>query len=138
MTKKNFNLESEAYQLSQMLQWLMPWMEKCDDETTIGQWQDTLPTTMMMKLLEIWLTQESRDRVRQLMEYYHPLDRAAMAYALLIYLMTGRKMTLKNKAANLHYKTICRMAQEDMPELFFSGHLKYMMRRYGKKKSNQR
>ena len=137
MTKKNFNSESETYQLSQMLQWLMPWMEKCDDETTIGQWQDTLPTTMMMKLLEIWLTQESRDRVRQLMEYYHPLDRAAMAYALLIYLITGRKMTLKNKAAHQHYKTIRRMAQEDMPELFFAGHLKYMMRRYGKKQAKR-
>ena len=137
MTQKETKFDEE-YQVSQMLQWLMPWMEKCDDETTIGQWQDTLPTTMMQNLLGIWLTQESRERVHKLLEYYHPLDRAAMAYALVLYLMTGRKMTLKNGAANQHYKTICKMLKEDMPELMFAGHMKYMLRRYGKVKKVKR
>ena len=117
-----------------MLQWLMPWMKKSDDETTIGQWQDTLPTIMMQNLLRIWLTKESCKRVQELLEFYHPLDRAAMAYALVVYLMTGRKMTLKNGAANQHYRIICQTLKEDMPELFFAGHMRYMMRRYGKKR----
>ena len=136
MAKKKFELE-EDYQVSQMLQWLMPWMEKSDDETTIGQWQDTLPTIMMQNLLRICLTKESCKRVQELLEFYHPLDRAAMAYALVVYLMTGRKMTLKNGAANQHYRIICQTLKEDMPELFFAGHMRYMMRRYGRKRGKK-
>jgi hypothetical protein len=89
---------------------------------------------MMVKLLELWMTQDSRERVEKMLEYYHPLDRAAMAYALVVYVMTGTKMTFKSAVANQHYKTICKMLKEDMPQLMFAGHMKYMVRRYGKKK----
>lgn len=132
MEKEKIN--NEEFMVSQMLQWLMPWMEKTDDETTIGQWQDTLPTIMMRKLLELWLTEESRKRVGSMLEYYHPLDRAAMAYALVVYVMTGRKMTFKSTLATHHYKIICKLLKEDMPTLTFAGHMKYMIRRYGKGK----
>ena len=89
---------------------------------------------MMVKLLELWMTQDSRERVEKMLEYYHPLDRAAMAYGLVVYVMTGTKMTFKSAVANQHYKTICKMLKEDMPQLMFAGHMKYMIRRYGKKK----
>ena len=122
-------------EISQVLQYLAPWIEKTDGEESVGSWETTLATKMMVKLLELWLTQESRERVEKMLEYYHPLDRAAMAYALVVYVMTGTKMTFKSAVAKQHYKIICKMLKEDMPQLMFAGHMKYMVRRYGPKRN---
>ena len=121
-------------ELGKVLQYLAPWIEKTNGEESIGSWETTLATKMMVKLLELWMTQDSRERVEKMLEYYHPLDRAAMAYGLVVYVMTGTKMTFKSAVANQHYKTICKMLKEDMPQLMFAGHMKYMLRRYGKKR----
>ena len=129
------NLEgSTEDQLSNVMQYLAPWVEKTHGEESIGSWVTTLATKMMVKLLELWMTQDSRERVGKILEYYHPLDRSAMAYALVVYVMTGKTMTFKSAMANQHYKTICQKLKEDMPQLMFAGHMKYMIRRYGKKK----
>ena len=121
-------------EISKTLEYLAPWIEKTDGEESIGSWETTLATKMMVKLLELWMTQDSRERVEKMLEYYHPLDRAAMAYGLVVYAMTGTKMTFKSAMANQHYKTICKMLKEDMPQLMFANHIKYMMRKYGKGK----
>lgn len=126
----------ENSEISQLMQYLAPWLEKTDGEESMGSWETTMATKMMVKLLELWLTQESRERVEKMLEYYHPLDCAAMAYALVVYVMTGTKMTFKSAMANVHFKKACKMLKEDMPELMFAGHVKYMMRRYGPKKVN--
>ena len=120
-------------ELGKVLQYLAPWIEKTNGEESIGSWETTLATKMMVKLLELWMTQDSRERVKKMLEYYHPLDRAAMAYGLVVYVMTGTKMTFKSAVANQHYKTICKMLKEDMPQLMFANHMKYMLRRYGRK-----
>ena len=120
-------------EISQMLLYLAPWIEKTDGEESMGSWETTMATKMMVKLLELWMTQESREKVAKMLEYYHPLDRAAMAYALVVYVMTGTKMTFKSAMATQHFKTICKMLKEDMPTLMFANHMKYMIRRYGKK-----
>ena len=120
-------------EISQMLLYLAPWIEKNDDDESVGSWETTLATKMMVKLLELWLTQESREKVAKMLEYYHPLDRAAMAYALVVYVMTGTKMSFKSAVATQHFKTICQMLKGDMPTLMFANHMKYMIRRYGKK-----
>ena len=124
---------SQNSELSKVLQHLAPWIEKTDGEESVGSWETTLATKMMVKLLELWLTQESREKVAKMLEFYHPLDRAAMAYALVVYVMTGTKMTFKSAVANQHFKVISKMLKEDMPTLMFAGHMKYMIRRYGKK-----
>ena len=125
-------------ELGKVLQYLAPWIEKTNGEESIGSWETTLATKMMVKLLELWMTQDSRERVEKMLEYYHPLDRSAMAYALVVYVMTGTKMTFKSAMANQHYKTICKMLKEDMPQLMFANHMKYMVRRYGPKKREER
>lgn len=122
-------------EVSQLLQYLAPWIEKTDGDESIGSWEQTLASKMMVKLLELWMTQESRKRIENILDFYHPLDRAAMAYALIVYVMTGKKMEFKSAVATQHFKTACKMLKEDMPELMFAGHMKYMMRRYGKKKA---
>jgi len=126
--------QNDEFQVSKVLQYLAPWIEKTNGEEQIGSWETTLATKMMMKLLELWLTQKSRERVEKTLEYYHPLDRAAMAYALVVYVMTGKTMTFKAAVATQHYKSICKMLKEDMPQLMFAGHMMYMIRRYGKGK----
>ena len=130
-TEIGSNLENS--EISKVLQYLAPWIEKTNGEESIGSWETTLATKMMVKLLELWMTQDSRERVEKMLEYYHPLDRAAMAYALAVYMMTGTKMTFKSAVATQHFKSICQMLKEDMPTLMFAGHMKYMMRRYSKK-----
>ena len=127
----------ENSEISQLMQYLAPWLEKTDGEESMGSWETTMATKMMVKLLELWLTQESRERVEKMLEYYHPLDRAAMAYALVVYVMTGTKMTFKSAMATQHFKTISQMLKADMPTLMFAGHVKYMMRKYGPKKVNK-
>ena len=124
---------SQNSELSKVLQHLAPWIEKTDGEESVGSWETTLATKMMVKLLELWLTLESREKVAKMLEFYHPLDRAAMAYALVVYVMTGTKMTFKSAVANQHFKVISKMLKEDMPTLMFANHMKYMIRRYGKK-----
>ena len=129
-------IENQNSEISQLMQYLAPWLEKTDGEESMGSWETTMATKMMVKLLELWLTQESRERVEKMLEYYHPLDRAAMAYALVVYVMTGTKMTFKSAVATQHYKIMCQLLKKDMPQLMFAGHVKYMMRRYGPKKVN--
>ena len=128
------NLLYQNNEVSQILKHLAPWIEKTDGEESIGSWETTLATKMMMKLLELWLTQGSRVRVEKMLGYYHPLDRSAMAYALVVYVMTGKTLTFKSAMANQHYKIICKVLKDDMPQLMFAGHMKYMLRRYGKSK----
>ena len=123
----------ENEEISQILKHLAPWLEKTDGEESLGNWETSMASKLMMKLLELWLTQENRVKVERMLEFYHPLDRAAMAYALIVFVMTGTKMTFKSVMAKQHFKTICQMMKEDMPELIFAGHMRYMLRRYGRK-----
>ena len=121
-------------QVSLTLQYLAPWVEKTDGLESVGAWENNLATKMMVKLLELWITPESREEVEKVLEYYHPLDRAAMSYALVVYMLTGAKMTFKSAVATQHYKRFCKMLKEDMPQLMFANHMKYMMYKYGPKK----
>ena len=133
MTKIQNN-EENVTEVSLILQHLAPWIEKTDGEESIGSWETTMASKMMMKLLELWLTVEDRERVEKMLDFYHPLDRAAMAYALVVYVMTGKKMIFKSVVASQHYKIFCQMLKDDMPTLMFASHMKYMIRRYGAKR----
>ena len=134
-TENNSNVENNEISLT--LQHLAPWLEKTDGEESVGSWETTMATKMIVKLLELWLTPESREEVEKVLEYYHPVDRAAMAYALVVYVMTGHKMEFKSAVAAAHYKMFCQMLKEDMPQLMFANHMKYMVRRYGPKKNKK-
>lgn len=123
----------EEKEFNQTMRWLMPWKKKTGGAQLIGLWEDRLSVTMMLKLLELWLSEGNRLRLRKLLLFYHPVDQAAMAYALLVYVMTGTRMKFKNQETRIHYNQLTEAIKEDMPELMFAGHLKYMMRRYGKR-----
>ena len=54
-------------EISKMLQCLAPWIEKTNGEESVGSWETTMATKMMVKLLELWLTQESREKVAKML-----------------------------------------------------------------------
>ena len=105
----------ENSELTNLLHYLAPWIEKTNGEESIGSWETNMASKMMVKLLDLWLTPESREEVEKMLDFYHPLDRAAMAYALVVYMMTGTKMKFKSAVASQHYKICCqsrRMSEE--------------------------
>lgn len=104
----------ESNEISMTLQYLAPWLEKTEGRESVGSWETNLATKMMVKLLELWVTPESIGEVERILGYYHPLDRAAMAYALVVYMMTGHEMTFKSTVATVHYKKFCIMLKQDM------------------------
>lgn len=99
-------------EVSLTLQYLAPWVEKTDGLESIGAWETTLATKMMVKLLELWVTPECIEEVEKILTYYHPLDRAAMAYALVVYVMKGHKMEFKSAVATVHYNKMCKMLKK--------------------------
>ena len=99
----------ENSELTNLLHYLAPWIEKTNGEESIGSWETNMASKMMVKLLDLWLTPESREEVEKMLDFYHPLDRAAMAYALVVYMMTGTKMKFKSAVASQHYKICCQM-----------------------------
>jgi len=127
---KRITIEEE--ELSQTLRWLMPWKEKTDGVQLIGLWEDRLSVTMMLKLVELWLSEPNRKFLRRILKFYHPVDQAALCYALMIYLLTGQKMTFRDKGCARHFLVITEAVKSDMHDLFFANHLKYMLRRYGR------
>ena len=56
---------SQNSELSKVLQYLAPWIEKTDGEESVGSWETTLATKMMVKLLELWLTWRAARRWRR-------------------------------------------------------------------------
>lgn len=120
--------------LRAVMRYLAPWVEKTDGIQSIGNWETSMSSRMMVMILEMWLTEENREQLNNILKWYHPLDRSAMVFALIVYVMTGRRMELKNKIAQRHYKMFIEAIKDDMPELSFANHMKYMMRKYGPKK----
>ena len=120
--------------VTRVMAWLMPWMEKTNGEEVLGDWEQTLTETMMVKILELWLSEDNRQLLAKFMQFYHPLDRAGLAYALVVWVMTGHKMQFKSAAATHHYKLMQQALKADMAELAFAGHMSYMIRKYGPKK----
>ena len=59
-TEKSSNEENA--ELTNVLQYLAPWLEKTDGEEPIGSWETSLASKMMVKLLELWLTPSGESR----------------------------------------------------------------------------
>lgn len=120
--------------LRAVMRYLAPWVEKTDGIQSIGNWETSMSSRMMVMILEMWLTEENRTYLNDILKWYHPLDRSAMVYALIVFVLTGQRLEFKNKAAQRHYKMLLAAIKDDMPELSFANHMKYMMRKYGPKK----
>ncbi len=127
------NKHDDNYYLSMMMEWLMPWVEKTDGLQELADWEMKLPEVMMVKLLKLWLSEDNREKLDKVLHGYHPLDRAAMAYALLIFVLTGTKIHFNKALPEQHFKVLCRAIEADMVELPFADHLLYNLMKFSKK-----
>ncbi len=110
-----------------MLHYLAPWIEKTGGKETIGYWEERLPSIMMEKILMLLLLPHSRRRVEKIMKFYHPVDRAALAYAVVVFVLTGHRMKFKSVVAQRHYDVAIGLVREDFSGLPFVDHLKFFI-----------
>ncbi len=133
VTKEEANNEQV---IAQIVEWLCPWYDKTNGIGRINYWQKNIPVQMMTNLLCMWLTPKGKLKVLRVLRTYHPLDRAALAYALLIYVMTGTKLKPKSELPQRHIQELYDQVTNDMGELLFADHLKSMLEKYGKKEAD--
>ena len=86
---------------------------------------------MMMALLYQWLSTENRAMMTGVLKYYHPLDRALLIYAVLLYLTTGKKLKLNCEMAQLHYDMMVHFVDEDLATVPSHRHLMRLYKNYG-------
>jgi len=126
--------EEGEFTLRQVVKWLYPWYKKTDGVERVGDWEQTLPVVMMTNLLLMWLAPRHHDTVSRVLHLYHPVDRSAMVYALMVYLLTGQRMQFRKAVAKQHYDLIIGMFENDMRGLVICDHLKAMLKKYGRKR----
>ena len=86
---------------------------------------------MMLALLYQWLSNENRKAMNRLLQFYHPLDKAMLIYALLLYLMTGKLLKMNNIVAQRHYKQMVEYVDDDMVTMPSHKHLMRLYIKYG-------
>ena len=77
------------YGLTKTMEYLMPWIDKTDQNEVMADWEMNVPELMMRNLLYLFLTTSQREKVEQALQFYHPYDRATINYALLLNRFTG-------------------------------------------------
>ena len=68
---------------------------------------------LMRKLLFEWLPEETQQHVLRYMKYYYPEGRQEMYYAMLRYVIEGKKSRFKNGAAQWHFRLFCELIDDD-------------------------
>ena len=86
---------------------------------------------MMLALLFQWLSTENRLAMTGVLKYYHPLDRAMLIYAVLLYLTTGKRLKLNCEVAQLHYDMMVEFVDEDLATVPSHRHLMRLYKKYG-------
>ena len=64
------------------------------------------------KLMFEWLPEETQQHVLRYMKYYYPEGRQEMYYAMLRYVIEGKKSRFKNGAAQWHFRLFCEEVDE--------------------------
>ena len=69
--------------------------------------------------------------MERLLRFYHPLDKAMIIYAMLLYVTTGKKVKMKNVVAQRHYNQMMEYVDDDMCTLPSHKHLMRLYEKYG-------
>ena len=86
---------------------------------------------MMLALLYQWLNAQNRKAMERLLRFYHPLDKAMLIYAMLLYVMTGKRVKLNHAVAQRHYNLMVEFVDDDMCTLPSHKHLMRLYKKYG-------
>lgn len=86
---------------------------------------------MMLALLYQWLNAQNRKAMEKLLRFYHPLDKAMLIYAMLLYVMTGKRVKLNHAVAQRHYNLMVEFVDDDLCTLPSHKHLMRLYKKYG-------
>ena len=101
------------YGLTQTMEWLMPWIDKTNQTEVVGDWEMNVPERMMRNLLNLFLTTRQRQKVEKVLQFYHPYDRAAIDYALLLNRLTGYLPKPRNLLVQYQLDLLVNVMNED-------------------------
>lgn len=101
------------YGLTQTMEWLMPWIDKTNQTEVVGDWEMNVPERMMRNLLNLFLTTRQRQKVEKVLQFYHPYDRAAIDYALLLNRLTGYLPKPRNLLVQYQLDLLVNVMKED-------------------------
>ena len=73
---------------------------------------------MMLALLFQWLNAENRKAMDRLLRFYHPLDKAMLIYAMLLYVTTGKRVRMNNAVAQRHYNLMVEFVDDGSVETY--------------------
>jgi hypothetical protein len=116
--------------MSQLTQGMKPIREDQISKVEMNE-EFGLAGKMMLALLYQWLSKDNRKAMNRLLQFYHPLDKAMMIYALLLYLMTGKLLKMNNAVAQQHYNQMVEYVDDDMVTLPSHKHLMRLYEKYG-------
>ena len=86
---------------------------------------------ILIGFLNQWLSVENRALVKNILKFYHPLQRVNMMNALLTYLIFGKKLHLEREVEKTHFKIICDRIDEDCINLPTHSLMVKLMKKYG-------
>ncbi len=82
-------------------------------------------------LLEKWISKETRKKVALIIRFYHRNERLEMYYAMLQYVMTGRKTRFDKAVMQWHFRLFAEMVDEDRYTVPSNTLLKRLWRKVG-------
>ena len=86
---------------------------------------------VMTGFLMRWLSVENQKSVKNILRFYHPLERVRMMSAVLIYLIFGKRQHLEREVEAWHFKLICEKLDEDAITLPAHSLMVRLMQKYG-------
>ena len=86
---------------------------------------------VMKDFLFNWLKPESQNRVKRMLRYYDEYEQARLMYALLSYLIFGKKTKFIREVQSWHFDLICEKIEEDAIHLPSHTLMVKLMKRYG-------
>ena len=90
-----------------------------------------LCSNVLRGFLNQWLSAENRALVKNILKFYHPLQRVNMMNALLTYLIFGKKQHLEREVEKTHFQIICDRIDQDCINLPTHSLMVKLMKKYG-------
>ena len=90
---------------------------------------------VLRKFVMRWLTKENQECMKNMLRFYHPLQRVKMMNALVTYLLFGKKQGLDREVEKAHFKIICEKIDDDCITLPAHSFMVNLMRKYGLNKA---
>lgn len=86
---------------------------------------------VLRKFVARWLTKRNQECMKNMLRFYHPMQRVRMMDALLTYLLFGKKIHLEREVERTHFRIICEKIDEDAVTLPSHSLMIELMQKHG-------